>query len=264
MRRRQLWWGIILVVIGIALLLGNVLEINVWDYVWPLVLIGLGVSILWRTFRRSEMMSQTLVVPLEGAAQARIKLQYGAGKLTVHGDPDAPDLIAGNFGGGVEHSVKQEGNTAVVMLRSPIHQAGIWPWSWWAEQGQRKWSVGLSDRVPLQLEFETGACDAYLNLGPLPVTRLRLQTGASSTTLRLPEHAGHTEVRIESGAASVEVHVPDGVAARITTRGGLASHSVDTARFPRKDGSYESPDYETALNRVDITVETGVGSVAIR
>lgn len=266
MRRGQLFWGIILVLLGLALLVGNILEINVWDYLWPLILIGLGAAILWGTLRRrdNEAYSETFVLPVEGAESARIKFQYGAGKLTVHGDPGAADLIAGNFAGGVEHTVRQENGAAVVTLRSPVQHATIWPWDWADAGSHRKWSVGFSDRVPLDLEFETGACDAYLNLASLPVKSLRLQTGASSTMLRLPEHAGHTDVRLESGAASIEVRVPEGVAARIRLRGGLASNNVDTARFPRTGDVYQSSDYETASNRVDISVETGVGSVDIR
>ncbi len=266
MRRGQLFWGLILVVFGLALLVGNIFEINVWDYLWPLILIGLGAAILWGTLRRrdSETYSETFVLPFEGSERARIKVQYGAGKLTVHGDPGAADLIAGNFSGGVEHTTRQENGVTVVTLRSPVQHVTMWPWDWADAGSHRKWSVGLSDRVPLDLEFETGACDAYLNLASLLVKSLRVQTGASSTVIRLPERAGQTDVRLESGAASMEVRVPEGVAARIVTRGGLASNAVDTARFPRTGEAYQSPDYDTAANRVNITVETGVGSVDIR
>lgn len=263
MRRNQLFWGVVLMLFGIVLLLGNVFQINIWDYLWPLVFIALGAWILWSTFQRPELATETLVIPLEGGERARIKVRYGAGKLTLHGDPDATDLLVGNFSGGVEHMVRQEGELTEVTLRSPARQMFLGPWNWW-EGAQRKWSIGLSARVPLELDLETGACDAHLNLAALPVTRLRLQTGASSTSLRLPEHAGHTQVRIEAGAASVEVRVPEGVAARINARGGLASITVDTARFPRDGGVYQSPDYEWATHRVEIDVETGVGSVDIR
>lgn len=264
MRCKQLFWGVVLVLLGAILLIGNVLQINVWDYLWPLIFIFLGVWILWGTLRRPDVVSETLVIPFEGGERARIKLQYGAGKLTVHGDPGAADLVAGNFSGGVEHTVQQEGGVTVVTLRSPVQHLAVWPWGWWGEGQNRKWSVGLSDRMPLELDLETGACDAYLNLGPLPVTRLRLQTGASSTTVRLPERAGHTQVRIEAGAATVSLRVPEGVAARINARGGLATINVDMERFPRSGGVYESPDYETAPNRAEISVETGMGTVDIR
>ncbi|MDZ4159985.1 MAG: hypothetical protein U1B80_09360, partial [Anaerolineaceae bacterium] len=55
--------------------------------------------------------------------------------------------------------------------------------------------------------------------------------------------------------------VPESVAARIRVEAGLAGVDVNTQRFPRRNGGYETPDYESAENRVDISVETGVGSL---
>jgi hypothetical protein len=40
--------------------------------------------------------------------------------------------------------------------------------------------------------------------------------------------------------------------------------NVDRSRFPQNGNIYQSPDYATAANRLDIQVETGVGSVDIR
>ena len=42
----------------------------------------------------------------------------------------------------------------------------------------------------------------------------------------------------------------------------IGSTNVDQARFPASAGGYESPDYATAANRVDIDVQGGVGSRA--
>jgi hypothetical protein len=39
---------------------------------------------------------------------------------------------------------------------------------------------------------------------------------------------------------------------------------VDETRFPPVAGGYESPDYGSAANRVDIDVQGGVGSLKIR
>ena len=72
-----------------------------------------------------------------------------------------------------------------------------------------------------------------------------------------------TNVRVESGAASVSIRVPEGVAARIQTKGGLSTIQVDTRRFPQAGDVYQSADYETATNKVDIDVQMGVGSVNI-
>ena len=72
-----------------------------------------------------------------------------------------------------------------------------------------------------------------------------------------------TVVRTEHGAASLTLEVPAGVAARIRTKITLGSTQVDEARFPRSASGYESPDYGTAGNRVDIDASGGVGSLRV-
>ena len=135
------------------------------------------------------------------------------------------------------------------------------PWLW--GEGRRDWSLGLNGAIPLSLEFKTGASEARLDFSGLRVTDLRLETGASDTRLTLPAEAGQTRVRLQAGAASVEVQVPEGVAARVKIRGGLYSANVDIARFPKSGEANQSPDYETAHNRVDLEIETGAGSVKV-
>jgi hypothetical protein len=58
--------------------------------------------------------------------------------------------------------------------------------------------------------------------------------------------------------------VPAGVAARIRTKMGLGGSDIDTARFPRVGDGWESPDFATAANRVEIEAQGGLGSVTVR
>ena len=134
------------------------------------------------------------------------------------------------------------------------------PWNWGSGLN---WEVQLNNDVPLRLKVEAGASQTDLDLTDLKVTELKLSTGASSTTVTLPAHAGLTNAKIEAGAAAVKLHVPGGVAARIRAKGGLASIDIDETRFPRTGDEYRSPDFDTAANRVEMRIETGVGSVRV-
>jgi hypothetical protein len=71
-------------------------------------------------------------------------------------------------------------------------------------------------------------------------------------------------VSIEAGVASVKLTIPEGVSADIQARGGLASIQIDQKRFPRDGERYRSADYDTAGNKIDLMIETGVGSVEVR
>jgi len=268
MSRSTFFWGIILVLAGILLLLNSlgILAVNVWSLIWPLALIAFGLWLLWGIFLgRSEAGAEEATIPLEGAGRARVRIQHGAGRLDVDSSAGSGELVSGTFRGGLERRVKREGDALTVEMHTPPHHFPFFmmPWSW-GPGGPLDWSFGLNGEVPLSLDLQTGASDARLDLAELRVTDLRLQTGASATRLTLPANAGHTRAEVHSGAASVSIRVPEGVAARIQIKSGMAGIAVDRDRFPRSGDTYQSPDYETAPNRVDLYVETGVGSVDVR
>jgi hypothetical protein len=60
------------------------------------------------------------------------------------------------------------------------------------------------------------------------------------------------------------MQVPTGVAARIQIRSGVSGVSVDERRFPRVGAGNQSPDFDTAANKVEIDAQMGAGSIDIR
>ena len=267
MRRDNLFWAIILILGGLLLLAGNFglfdrLAINVWSLLWPLFLIVLGGWFIFNTLAGPGPISvQEASIPLEGAARAEIKINHGAGRVTLGAGAPAGQLMAGSFAGGLEQRVQREGDTLKVKLSVSSRSRFVFPWN--LPGSALDWTVRLSEEVPLTLKFETGASRSEIDLAMLKVTDLKLETGASSTAVTLPAQAGFTKVSIEAGAASVSLRVPGGVAARIRSKGGLSSTSVDQTRFPGDHGRFESPDFATAANKVDIELETGVGAVSV-
>jgi hypothetical protein len=237
-------------------LLGN---IDVWNLLWPFFLIALGAWILLGTIFRRAPETEHASIPLEGAQSARVRVRHGAGRLEVSAGAGIGLLAEGDFTGGLEYHSKLQGNSAEVKM-SPPEQTFPFAWS---PGTTLDWSFGLTRDIPLSLDYETGASESRLNLRELRMTELRLKTGASSTTIDLPANAGYTRVSVESGAASVNINVPEGVAARIQTRGGLSTIQVDTQRFPQTGNVYQSVDYETAANKVEMDIQMGVGSVSI-
>ena len=262
MRRRGITWGIILVVIGLVILADNLglLSPNAWQLLWPLLVIALGLRIMFLGFFRSSLAAEHLSVPLAGAPTARVLLRHGAGHLDVT-DGVAPGLLLdGDFDGGVEHRETRSSDSLTAELRSG---RDAWRDARWDRGRGLDWRVRLGAEAPLAIDFEGGASENRLDLTRLPVRDLRIKTGASSTWVTLPASAGETQVRVNTGAASVNLLVPDGVAARIVSSGALSSVVVNQSRFPRVGSEWRSPDYDTAVNRADISIEVGVGSVRV-
>jgi hypothetical protein len=220
---------------------------------WPWALVILGVWFLAGAFLAGGQQMSALVVPLNGAQQARVRIKFGAGELVTH--VAAPgSLVDGSFDGGVKHRV--DGPGQVELVQDLDHG---WPWF----DPKTRWDVGLPAGLPLDLRLETGACRETIDLSDLRVSRLELHTGASETTIRLPRAAGSTSVRAEAGAASLTIEVPPGVAARIHSRMALGSTQVDPGLFQRTGDGYESPGYDTAANRADVDVQGGVGQLRV-
>jgi hypothetical protein len=265
MRRSTIFWGFILILIGVLLLANTLTQIDIGRYFWPLLLILLGLWVLWGVFRAPRTLeTEEATIPLAGARDARVRVRHGAGRLRVGSGAGLDELLSGSFGGGLEQQVKRTGDTLDVELKMRVSAAHFtFPWMW-GPRSTLDWTVDLNEEIPLSLDVETGASDNTLDLADLRVTDLRLQTGASATKITLPASAGRTQARISSGAASVQVRVPEGVAARIKVSSGMADIQVDKSRFPRAGGVYQSEDYDAAENKVDISIETGVGSVSVR
>lgn len=264
MRRSGLLWGLILLLVGLLLLLSNlgVIAVDIWSAIWAVLLIVVGLGMLWSVVSGSQGESEEVRMPLEGASAATLRIQHGAGRLRVGSGADSQTLVEGAFGGGLSHRIRHRGDELDVEMSPLGFPHVIAPWNWGREG--LGWRMKLNDSVPLSLAFETGASDAHLDLSELHVTDLRLETGASSVKVIMPAHAGHTDARIGAGAASVSVSIPSDVAARVRAAGGLASIEVDRNRFPSTGAVFQSPNYETAQNRVDLEIKAGVGSVEVR
>jgi predicted membrane protein len=272
MKRWNFIIGAVLVVLGVFALLQVLLDVvgihfRIGSLFWPLILIGIGVWIVMGFSRGSSSRAprEQASVPLDGAAEAAVTVRHGAGRLTIGPGTAGDQLLNGSFGGGLATTKSMDGKRLRMEMsvrdRDVSHYIfGPWHRGW---AGTLDWDFTLNPSVPLSLRLETGASESRLSLGDLQVRELVLKTGASSTTIDLPRAAGHTLASVESGAASVRIRVPQGVAASISVKSALAGIHVDTARFPRSGSGYLSTDYDKAENKVEIMVETGVGSIEI-
>jgi hypothetical protein len=265
MSRHNIFWGVILIVVGGLFLADNLGYVNFsFRLLWPLGLVALGAYILLSRGWESEVATeQDVTVPLDGAKEASVRLEYGAGTVRIAGTTQASELLAGKFSS-MKLLTSKEGDKLIARLSTAVEQSivGMLPWNW--SGSGRQWDFALNPNIPISLKVESGAADTRIDLSETKTTKLKIETGASSNAITLPRAAGYTKVDISGGAASFDIRVPDGVAARIRVESGLGSISVDQTRFPRTGKHYESPDYETAANKVEIKIEVGVSSVTVK
>jgi hypothetical protein len=227
---------------------------------WPMVLIFGGVWVLVGVFLRGNIAMENASVDLQGASTASIKIKHGAGELKIHSGAVANELARGSFAGGLDHRAVRNGDRLEVKMR-PAKDVMDFPF--FGPRAQLDWDVALNAQIPTALTMSLGANKSTLDLREMNITDLKLETGASETRLTLPAR-GRFHADLDLGAASLEVTVPDGLSARIHTSLGAVELKVDESRFPRNGSYYQSPDFDSAVNAVDMTIDAGAASIKVQ
>jgi hypothetical protein len=272
----NLWrlWPLVLVLIGVELLFGSRVPTVLLAGIAAVILIGgalVGGVPGATTPPAASTINPTLTQTLDGAARAVVNVRFDAGELQIGSlGVDQENLLASASYMGPADLVPQprytlSGDTGrLEYAASQRGGAGSTPFIGGTGAAPRL-ALSLNPRVPISsLSIKTGATDSRLDLSGLQIDDLDLAVGAASTWLRFPAEAGTTSAQISGGASSITLEIPPGVAARIRTRGGLSTVNVNQARFPSVgDQLYRSPDYDTAPNRIDVSIDTGITSIQV-
>lgn len=260
MKRDNLFWGTALILFGVLLFLQTQgIITNIFRYFWPLALILVGgwliLNVYWRPAPSAE---ETFTIPLGTAKSARFKFAHGASQIEISGGAPLGQALVGSSAVGVNHGshlngdqleVKVDAGPSFIPLVGPA--TGVWRFQ-------------LTQEVPVTLIIESGATSQTFDLRDVQATRIELETGASTSNVTMPAH-GKSLLEVDSGAASINVRVPEGTAARIRIKEEVGSVNVDTNRFPRLDsGLYQSSDFDTAVDRAEIHIESGLGSISVK
>lgn len=265
MGRNQFVWGLVLLLIG-SLMLANAMGVrlpngaSLMDLFWPIALLGAGAWVLVGVFLRGNVETQNASIDLQAASSVDLKLSHGAGELKIHSGANENEIVSGSFAGGMDHKANRNGDRLEVRMR-PAKSAADFPF--FGPYSRLDWDVALNANIPIALDLNLGANKSEIDLRDMNITALDLDTGASETKLTLPSK-GRFKADLDLGAASLEVIVPDGLSARIRASIGVADLKIDESRFPRSGGFYQSPDFDSAANSVDMTIDAGAASIRVR
>ncbi|RJP48184.1 MAG: hypothetical protein C4557_13325 [Anaerolineaceae bacterium] len=265
MRRNQLFWGVVLLLLG-GSMLANAMGItlpngnSLMSLFWPLLLIGFGIWVLVGVFLRGGVETETASIDLQGATEASVKVNHGAGELRIHSGAGGNELVRGTFVGGLDHKAFRNGNRLEVRMR-PAKDFMDFPF--FGSRARLDWDVALNADVPTSLHLSLGANKSVIDLQDMSITNLKFETGASETELKLPSR-GRFHADLDLGAASLTLVIPEGLSARIRASLGAADLKIDESRFPRNGAYYQSPDFDTAANTADITIDAGAASIKIK
>lgn len=262
MQRSAVLWGSLLILFGGVLILARLGLVDVinWMMLWPLALIGVGLLALLGARRQptsANLTTEQLVMELKGADTAEIEFDFDGTGLQIDGSSAPEELLHGSFTGGVAYEANDLGHGQVrLALRVPEDAQSTWQ--------QREWYVSLNAALPITMRCVIGSSTATIDLHDTQVRALDVRTRGGNAEITLPEAAGYTLVAIKGVAEGTVVTIPAGVAALIRISADNANLTIDEVRFPLMATNYQSADYGTALNRVEIVIESSTDHLAIR
>lgn len=286
----------VLIAAGALLLLNNLglLSWGVWAALlrfWPVLLIAVGLDIIvgrratwisalialaallalallagpwggWSFHTPAPAASAAISQGLDGARRAAVELAPGVGTLRVSAMAEPDGLIAGTAetyaNERLDRTFSVYDGTAFFTLRSEQIQ----PWQSTGGWDTRSWDLQLNPEVPTRLMIAGGVGRTEADLSKLSLMSLDVDAGVGDVRLTLPA-TGRLEAQISAGVGEVTVTIPPGMAARITVSGGLGQTRV-LGTYDRSGDTYTTPGYATAENRIDLTIEGGVGSVTVK
>jgi hypothetical protein len=240
----------------------------------------------------TKVLSDPLAEPLNGATAAKVEISAGSGNLSIDRLTTGEALLAG---GALEYTEKQgvpartrdqgSGQT-VFTLRTGD---GGKPWirfPWDACNAATTWQIHLNPAVALDLTAFSGGGNLKLDLTGTLLRALSAETGGGNVDVVIPQNAadlnaavktgagnvtvavgsglaGSSTLSTKSGAGNVTIHLPEGVAARIHASSGVSKVSIDPRFSPLDKNTYQSPGYDSAAVRIDVTASSGAGNVTV-
>lgn len=267
-------WPVVLILLGIEILVGRR---NSWlgAVLAAVILIAVVVVATFMTFtghtftNSGTLQEQSFTQPLAGATQGNVNLTFPAGTVNVAALPaNDSSLVRATAALPPGLTLSQQQGISDTTAESSISVQGssrdIFPFGNSNGHGGVRLDALLSRHVPLTLRVEVGAGQSTFNLTDLAVQTFSLNAGAGQTTVYFPAAAGQTQAEINSGAGQLTLIIPPNVGAAIHTKVGIVNIHVPASRFQKTSAGYQSLNYGTSTNKVDITLHLGIGQVDVR
>ncbi|MFA6908308.1 MAG: DUF5668 domain-containing protein [Patescibacteria group bacterium] len=288
-------FGSVIIILGLAFLADN---LGIWDInfqfdislIWPLVIIFIGLSLLSRRGWASTVVSIIAIVLITGLVaaiifgfgdikidsaavtknevaivteadvqRAEVNISTGAGELIVApAAVDQTNLISGTFESNFLTLTTKSRATGGVQT---VHMETEGKWRGFGHKSNTL-DLDISTAVPMALSFDTGAIDMNLDLRGVKTESVDIDTGASSLTLELGNAVAKTSVSIDAGASSITMSVPETSGVKLTLDSGVSSHTLEN--FTKiDDDTYQTDNYGTAANTIEIDMSIGATSLTI-
>lgn len=124
-------------------------------------------------------------------------------------------------------------------------------------------TLKLNPNPEWNINVKTGATELRFDLSKFKIRSFKLNGGAADFNVKLGQPLTTTNVSVNAGVSDVTISVPATAACHIKTSTGLSSTSFDGFNKV-SDGTYESPGFSAAKNKMFITINGGLADFKVK
>lgn len=177
-----------------------------------------------------EVKSAELAAPRDGAASARIEIDFSVGKANLTAlAADSDNLFEARIDYIGEYEFEVSGvDERVVSLR----QKGQLPRGIGRMIGNKAdliWDIALAPNTAYRLSMKGGIGETNIDLSNLLVDDIRLNTGVGKVALILPAQCGAIAASIDGGVGKTDVVIPARSGGKLNINGGVGEVTVTVA-----------------------------------
>jgi hypothetical protein len=299
-RSRGLLFPLVLIAVGAVVLLSNtgVLSsdalLRLGD-LWPLLLVILGLQlILNHTLPRQQAtlvgLGATVAIVVAAVAYAALApaVPFGtrqansseslggltAATLDLNYNAATVDIQVGSLGDSLYQArvdYPSSDNPPTISLDRVTGTLEIRESSSFAlfrlfSSSRRHLVVTLSDRIPWSIQVGGGATNLRLDLRRLQLSKLEVSGGANRLDAQLPSPKGTVLIDVSGAASNLTLRAPAQSEWRVAVSGGVSAVTINGSSSGTLGGELQrqSPGYNSATDRFDITISGGASRVDFR
>ncbi|WP_088070884.1 toast rack family protein [Gottfriedia luciferensis] len=206
--------------------------------------------------------NELISIKKDKAKKLHVDLNLGAGEMTV--SKGAKNWIDGS----IDYNRKLE-PTVSYSLKDTTGEVKIdqskkhFP-NFKIGKFKNEWDLKLTNKVPLDLDVNTGASKTNLDLRGLKLKKLNIETGVGELNVNLSGNWKNSfDVNIESGVGKTTIILPSNVGVKVKTSKGIGKANV-VDLISKGNGVYVNKAYEDSKVKVTINMELGVGEVNLK
>jgi hypothetical protein len=301
MKYRNIFWGVILILVGILFTLENlnVIYFNVSELwrLWPVVLILWGISIIpadkwirlglvllvlggsvffmldrtvewendrdyssdWSYEDSSDYVDeQHFDISYDDSTEfATLNMEAAAGNFILR-DTTSSLLGFHQSEGGIRYQyfAKKINDRVKINIQTADGKVNF------KNNSDSRVRVELNEAPLWIINLEVGAASVKFDLSPFKVQKVNLESGAASLNLRLGDKYPETKVNIEAGASKIVIELPEATGCDLEVSALFSGKKIEG--FEKIDhGHYQTPNFNTAANKVYLEMNAAVSSYSI-